>query len=441
MRRRPNAHQTSQRTALFALCALGTGTAAACFSPRPLPPTAEESAAAIALALRSGNIEHADVLRRGARQRHPDHPEVLAWSAVVASLQWEDDLAVAELRQLLGRAEPNSPAAQSVAGLLGDALFQAGRYGESLVPLWDGAGDGPDAERRRACAALARELPFRRKQTGPLATERPLAADGVPEFECAVGDTRRPFTIDTGSSATTLSRSLALELAVRQLQPAGNAVDGTGRSLAIEVGILDGFAVGDVDLGAVPVVVVADGRLSMRDILGGPDRAPAAVLGLDVLALFRLTLDPARRSVSLELPRGLPAAASVQTVRADGRCLMPVTVEGARLWFVLDTGASHSSITAAGLAALPGGESRAVPGFRRVRTTAGNDVAVREVRDLVLRASEVRFRGVVLPVVLRREGAVFPVHGVLGADLLHTCRLTLDRGRVRLESVTNEEPR
>jgi hypothetical protein len=182
----------------------------------------------------------------------------------------------------------------------------------------------------------------------------------------------------------------------------------------------------------VPVLVVDDEALQLRDLHGGPDRVPRGVLGLDLLAACRLTLDPERRSVVLELPRGLPEGSSVQCVRVDGRCLVPVSVEGVRLWFVLDTGATHSSLTELGARRLPGGTSRATPTFRRVRTVGGGLVSVREVRDLVLRCSETRFVDVSLPIVERRPAALFPLHGVLGMDLLGRCRVTLDRGRVRL---------
>jgi hypothetical protein len=37
-----------------------------------------------------------------------------------------------------------------------------------------------------------------------------------------------------------------------------------------------------------------------------------------------------------------------------------------------------------------------------------------------------------LPVVARRTSGLFPVHGVLGVDLLGRCRVILDRGRTRL---------
>ena len=135
------------------------------------------------------------------------------------------------------------------------------------------------------------------------------------------------------------------------------------------------------------------------------------------------------------MPRGLSSNDSVQCVRAEGRCLVPVVIEGKRLWFVLDTGASHSSLTTLGLEAMRGGESRAVPSFRRVRTLGGGLVAVREVTGLVVRCSDARFVRVTLPVVDRGRSSLFPVHGVLGVDLLSRCRVTLDRGRARLTAV------
>lgn len=200
------------------------------------------------------------------------------------------------------------------------------------------------------------------------------------------------------------------------------------------MGALLQFEVGDIAIGTVPVLVVDDAALRLRDLHGGAERVPRGVLGLDLLASVRLTLDPERQSVTLELPRGLPEGQSVQCVRVDGRCLVPVFVEGVRLWFVLDTGASYSSLSESGLRRLPGGDRRAVPSFRRVRTVGGGLVSVREVRDLVLRCSEARFLGVTLPVVSRGAGATFPVDGVLGVDLLSQCRVTLDRGRARLSS-------
>ncbi|MBX3464700.1 MAG: aspartyl protease family protein [Planctomycetes bacterium] len=387
-------------------------------------------------ALRQGRIEQAQDLVLAVRQRHPEHTAAAQWSAVLYELLWRDDDAVREQSAAIRNARAaglEAPDVQALRGRLGDLLFQAGRWGECPGPLLAGA-HGADAERRRGFASAAYGLPFVRKPSGPLLTEQPLLPGDTPEFLCGAGDRVRPFAIDTGTSMTTVGRSFAAELGLVVTWPAGQALDAAGRALAVEVGVLSQFAVGDVELGATPVLVVDDEALRLRDLFGGPERVPRGVLGLDLLVSFRFTVDPERGSVQLELPRGLPAVDSVQCVRAEGRCLVPVFVEGQRLWFVLDTGASHSSLTAAGVDALPGGAGRAVPSFRRVRTVGGGIVAVREVRDLVLRCSEVRFQGVTLPVVPRGAPALFPVHGVLGIDLLSRCRLTLDRGRARIQA-------
>jgi hypothetical protein len=188
-------------------------------------------------------------------------------------------------------------------------------------------------------------------------------------------------------------------------------------------------------MGAVPVLVVDDAAMRLRGHQEAAERLPRGVLGLDLLAACRLTIDPERGSVVLELPRGLPEGESVDCVRIDGRCLVPLFVEDTRMWFVLDTGASHSSLTEAGLQRLAGGAERATPAAHEVRTVGGAMLSVREVRDLVLRCSSARWLGVDLPVVARGDRGPFPVHGVLGVDLLQRCRVTFDRGRIRLQAV------
>lgn len=392
----------------------------------------EQQLQAVALALREGRLEGAAELLAAVRARYGNQAAVATWSSVLAELLWRDDEAVREMHAAVRAAVAAGAPAEEVAelrGRLGDLLFQAGRWGEAWTAL---LADSPVSPQRAAFATVAAELPSVRQPRGPLLTEQPLLPGDTPEFVCGSGGRQRPFAIDTGTSMTTLGRSFAEELAVAHRVAAGEALDSGGRKLPIEVGVLPHFQIGDVDMGATPVLVVDDAALRLRDLFGGAERVPRGVLGLDLLAAMRLSIDPERASVTLELPRGLPEDQSVQCVRVDGRCLAPVTIEGVRFWFVLDTGASHSSLSDAGLARLPDGDARAVPTYRRVRTVGGGTVAVREVRGLVLRCSEARFAGVTLPVVPRGQGGTFPVHGVLGIDLLGRCRLTLDRGRARL---------
>lgn len=403
---------------------------------RAVETTIETKLELAATALREGRLEEAEELIGEARKRDPRNVNAARSSALIADLMWRDELAISEQMAAIRLLRPagDTEDLARLRGQLGEQLFLAGRWGESSTPLLAGA-LGVDYERRRAFAVVAATLPFVRRFAGPLVTEQPLLSGKAPEFICGTSGRLRPFAIDTGTSMTTVAATFADELGVRSKRSAGFAVDGAGRQLPIEIGMLPRFRIGNVDIGAVPVLVVADRALRLRDLHGGPEHVPRGVLGLDMIAACRLTLDPERGSVVLELPQGLPPADSVQCVRSEGRCLLPVVVEGKRLWFVLDTGASHSSLTTLGLVEMPRGEQRAVASFRRVRTVGGGLVAVREVRDLVLRCSEARFLRVTLPVVNRGSSDLFPVHGVLGIDLLSRCRVTLDRGRARLTAL------
>lgn len=400
------------------------------------PTTLAGQLAAAATAVREGRIEDAAAQIEDARRRFPGSVEAARWSARLADLLWQDERAIAEQTAAvrLARRSGEKRLLAAMQGHLGDLLFQAGRWGESVVPLTAGA-LGRQRVRRLAYAAVAATLPFVRRFSGPILTEQPWRPGAPPEFVCGTRALLRPFAIDTGTSLTTVAASFAEELDVRGRRPAGDAFDGTGRRLPIEVGMLSRFGIGGVDIGDIPVLVVSDRALRLRDFHGGPEREPRGVLGLDLLAACRLTIDPERGSVVLELPQGLPGSSSVQCVRADGRCLVPVVVEGVRLWFVFDTGASHSSLTELGLRSIQGGGRRAVPTFRRVRTVGGATVAVREVRNLVVRCSGARFVQVTLPVIDRGQSGTFPVHGVIGVDLLGRCRVTFDRGRVRLAAL------
>lgn len=410
-------------------CALAL-LAAACAGSKPKP--AQHYVQEAIAALSAGDIEGAEQSVVRGRRRHPQDGALAVLMATVNDLLWRDDVALSAWREVAAHPERAGWSVAEARGRLGDQLFAAGRYGECIAPLLAGSLDA-DAVRRRALVAVARELPFRRKQAGPLVTERPLLEGALPEFSCSIGELRRALAVDTGSSMTTIAASLATEAKARARSEIGTIPDGTGREVPASLAVLDGFAVGDVFFGAVPALVVEDERLAMRDLYGGPDRPPIGVLGLDLLSLFRMTLDPVRKSLVLELPRGLPPTSSVQCVRSEGRCLVPVAIEGERFWFVLDTGASHSSLTPLGLAKLPGGESRAVPSYRRVRTAGGGGLSVREARDLELTVSQARFVAVSLPVVSRGSVGAFPVHGVLGIDLMRNCRVTLDGGRARME--------
>lgn len=351
----------------------------------------------------------------------------------MSKMLWQNERALAELRGLLRTPDRAGLTEAECRGQIGGMLFRVGKYGESISHLE--AGDvGPEADRRRTFARLAKELPYFRTQVGALATELPLVKGSLPELVCSIGDKRRTFVLDSGTTMTTLSQSLAEELQVTPILPMGMTTHDNGQTFPISVGVLRNFALGDVQLGSVPVLVVEDHRLTMRDLFGGAEQTLGGVVGMDLLSIFRMTLDLERESVVLELPRGLSEEESVRCLWLREGWVVPVSIEGRHLWFILDTGASHSSLTQEGLAAVPDGDRRTTPTYRRVRSAGGSTVSVRSLTNLVLHVAGNRFSGVELPLVPRNTSGLFPIHGVLGADLLLLCRLTLDSGRLRLEA-------
>jgi hypothetical protein len=160
------------------------------------------------------------------------------------------------------------------------------------------------------------------------------------------------------------------------------------------------------------------------------------IIGIDVLSRFRFILDMSQQVALLERPRELLDRNTEPCLAVEGCLAMPVRVDGVTMWFILDTAASHSSLTKRGLADLPGGDRRATPDYRSLKSL-GESFVSKKVSGVVVQTSAVKFTGIDFPVVDRVSVGVFPVHGVLGVDLLRHCRMTLDGGRILLEQVAS----
>jgi hypothetical protein len=430
--------------------ALGGAVSTACRNraPRDVDAARERALDGAIAALRGGRPDEArDALAR-ARALAPEHPGVLMLETWLASMYWDDEAALASLLRLR-QIDPRpylSPA--EVDGRIGELLVQMGENGRALLPLQLAVGAAPrtaepapgsaaagEVARRRALATLVEKLPRHRVEPEVLATELPLVSDGLPRLTCRFHidgrDVEIPFVLDTGATFTAIHAPLAEMLGVDTVEPVVPVTDGRGRPVAARFGVLPpmSFGVG-IEIAERPVLVLEEPLLP-----DSRDHEPLdAVVGLDLLSRFRVTLDPTRGRARFELPVGQPVEESVQCVLCDGRVMVPIEAEGTRLWFVLDSGASESSLSPAGLTALPGGERRARNTLRRVSGPGGTESVVREVPGLVLRIGGLRVVGAELPVVDRVSEALFPVHGVLGSDVLSGCSVTLDRGRLRLRA-------
>lgn len=388
-------------------------------------------------ALRAGDVLAMENLLGSARQRFPIDRDVLLHDALLAAMRWRDDVALADLRAV-ARLSANSGTGDAEArGRVGEQLFAMGAWAESAGYLRDGASELVEPLTRarwRALAALAEALPANRRDPASLDVNVPVEPAGVPELLVGLGERGGAFVLDTGATFTTLSESLARSLGVDTLHDGGEVRDGAGQLFPVRFGRLPGVVLGELRLGAMPVVVVKDQTLAMRDLLSGPGRAVEGLLGLDVIGRFQVVVDPAAKVVRFATKRGLTAGNAAPCLRIDGGLRVPVQVEGRDLWFQLDTGASHSSLAESGVALLPGGEQRAAVSHRAVHSPGGQRFSVRELRAVDVRVAGARFEQVSLPVIDRPPTpSGFPLHGVLGADLVLRCRMHLDSGKMLLE--------
>ncbi len=380
-------------------------------------------------AMHRGDAELAEAAVVKAVARYPDDGSVRLWAAQIAELRGDDSRSLSNLRaadRILGRS--GLPRVE-LHRRIGALLFRAGRFEEAVHHLEQGRG-GLDAELRGALIELLPSLPAERREPEFDPIELPLLDGALPMTLFTVGEKRRPFVLDTGATVTTISSTLAKDLGVDPILKAGVSVDGLGRSFPVSVGVLKSLALGPVDLGPQPVIVIDDDRLGLLQSAGA--QFPNGLIGLDVISRFRMTIDPDRRSVVFAPRQSVKQSNSVGCLCFQGSLLAPVRIEGKKFWFTLDTGASHSSLTEAGLMALSGGATRAMAGFRRVLSPGGSEVSEKVVKRLSLNVSQTRFVGVDLPVVPREVSDMLPVHGVIGADLIGRCRATLDGGNLRL---------
>ncbi len=375
----------------------------------------------------------AGILRRAIR-RFPRDELVLRWSVELHRMQWRYREALSLLLELSRVEGLQTITRQEVMGQIGDLLFENGEYGRSAHFLYSGVA-GPGSVHRRSKADLTLALPYIRHQITYRSVEAEIIGSTWPSLLCDFGDKTRLCVIDTGSTMSILSRGVAKDAEVSGVREFGAVRDSLGREHGADIGVLANLSIGGIPLNALPILVVDDQQLALRDPFGGPEDSPMAILGIDILSRFRVVLDYSSELVRLDSPGKLAELDSERCLLHEGCLVFPVRVDAVDMWFILDTAASHSSLTRAGLALLPGGDRRVVPDHRYTKSLAGRGLISRQVGNMVLQSSGVRFSGVVMPVVERTTSAAFPVHGVFGVDLLRHCRLTMDSGRIRLDQV------
>ncbi len=270
-----------------------------------------------------------------------------------------------------------------------------------------------------ACVDLAR-VPLDRAASGLLLA--PVAIDGR----------QARLLLDTGAERTVLSDAAVQALGLPLDEWVSTAMQGVGgveRRRNADVASLE---IGGLKLRrrALAGVVSLPRAPSLGRVF--PDAAASGLLGMDLLSVFDVEIDPAGPTLALrqgcaEAP-GWPApwSAVAAAVPRVGVMVAPVTVNGVQLRALLDTGSTATIVDAraAQRIGLPqGGEAGGARGL------GAGTLATRSVRLRELRLGDAAWTG------LAAEIALLPGVGydmILGMDVLGTRRLLLSFATSRL---------
>lgn len=186
----------------------------------------------------------------------------------------------------------------------------------------------------------------------------------VPTVDVMLGDRPIRALIDSGAQYSVIDRDLLAEIGAPETFDMPIVAYGVGGQPQIGKGVTLDLNVGSTRIAHLRTAILGLGPLASKAGLGAP-----LILGQDVLGELLLDLDVQRRRLrflakSGETPNpGLPENVVPVDVRRDGGALKTtVTVEGATVEAVIDTGSSailamsRSAATAAGL--LDGRERR-----------------------------------------------------------------------------------
>jgi hypothetical protein len=258
-----------------------------------------------------------------------------------------------------------------------------------------------------------------------------LSSTGTPVIRArANGRAPDDFWLDTGASISGVTESFARKHGVRILgAPVGLAGTSTQRKVPVRMGVLDSLQVGPLTLRNVPVMVLRDQDLSFK-LLFITLLKIDAIIGWPVISRFITTLDYPGRELTL-MPAGAQRDGS--DVRSAhlffaGQPFITVAVDSTYpLNFILDTGASVSMITPAGLEKLPGHPAPA-QGLGCIGGAGGGDAGrVRMLRGARLAVAGQELSPQALTVhEFPGEGLAFTPQGILGADVLLNFKVVID---------------
>jgi len=245
---------------------------------------------------------------------------------------------------------------------------------------------------------------------------------GVPVIDVLVNGVRKRFWLDTGSSISILSSSVAAACGVTPSRADTlELLTAVGR-IPARPAITRSLRVGPLEITDLPSMIVDTANFSLRSTAAhGAVRLPTTIdgiIGFDIIRRLDLTIDDAKSRVVIRKPRAhAPSRERPRNLFWFGVPIVTLLTErGQPVHFSLDTGAEETYgtrfLVAKTHARAVNAERRAVNGFGGTAREAG--IVVPRVRlfvgDVLLRFERVFLYNAQYP-------TIFALDGTLGSDV------------------------
>ena len=209
--------------------------------------------------------------------------------------------------------------------------------------------------------------------------------NNLPVLTVEINGRPASLVLDTGSNTSVLTRAAARRLGVAE-GTAIKEIRGAGGAVSAGTAVLDAMAIGPIALRRIPILLADD-----------PAPPIDGLLGIDVMVDYELELDIPRRRAAFYRARpcaiarpdwtGRIVSLPVQQQAGSGHLFVSMEVDGQPLRGMLDSGASHSTLSLQSaadtglrrrtLAALPSSRGQAVnPGGLAIRQTTFKQLKV-----------------------------------------------------------------
>jgi len=261
------------------------------------------------------------------------------------------------------------------------------------------------------------------------------SAGGIPVIPVSINGVVRHFWIDTGSSISILTSTVAEEANVRGISgDTLELVTSVGR-LSTRAAVVKTLKLGGVTVTNARAMIVAGSALRMREVASGmPPESIDGVIGFDVIRTIDLTIDDASGRVIFRKPTPRPEDPKhLRNLAWYGVPIVTLLSEsGAPVHLVLDTGAGETfgtqGMARKSHAAWRSAERAVVQGFGGSKVESG--IVIPSIK-LYLGDVPLTFKRIFL--YEAQYPTIFTMDGTLGADVGRGGKVRIDMTNGRLD--------